>query len=70
MQLLPVKHNRVYNALQVLLLLVYATRNTGATTLYINSLAPFFSKSVFKTLVGDFTNYKKSVELLREYIQK
>ena len=40
-------NHSAYKVLQVFLLLVYVTRNTAdITTLYINSLAPFFAKSV------------------------
>ena len=45
----------MYNALQVFLLFVYATKNTGdVRTFYVNFLTPIFSKPVFKILVYDF----------------
>ena len=49
-------NHSAYNTLQVLLLFVYATRNTGGImTLYINSLTSSFLKYVVKTLICDFT---------------
>ena len=60
MQMLPDKHTQlnhsVCDGLQLFRLFVYAAKNTGdLTTLYNISLTPTFSKSVFKTLVCDFT---------------
>ena len=45
------QNHSVYNSLQVFLLFVYATRNTGeVTTLYINALMASFSKLCSKLL--------------------
>ena len=50
----------MYDALQVLLLFVYVTRNTADVTFYINSLTSVFSKPVLKLSYMILLNYKKA----------
>ena len=48
------KHS-THKILQVFLLFVSVTRNTGGVTLYMNSLKPIFAKPVFNILLRHFT---------------
>ena len=49
--------------LQIFLLLVYATRNTGdVMSLYINSLKPVFSKPEFKTCLRFCLTIKSQID--------